>query len=42
VPLAIAAGGTVQFLAGLDPAQEWRARKILLRSAVPARLVDLA
>jgi ATP-dependent Lhr-like helicase len=42
VPLAVAAGGAVQFLASLDAAQEWRARKILLRSAVPARLIDLA
>ncbi len=42
VPLAVAAGGAVQFLASLDAAAEWRARKILLRSAVPARLVDLA
>ena len=42
VPLAMAAGGAVQFLASLDAAAEWRARKILLRSAVPARLVDLA
>jgi len=32
----------VQFLARLDAAAEWRARKILLRSAVPAALVDLA
>jgi ATP-dependent helicase Lhr and Lhr-like helicase len=42
VPLALAAGGAVQFLANLDAAAEWRARKILLRSAVPARLIDLA
>ena len=42
VPLAVAAGGAVQFLASVDAAAEWRARKILLRSAVPARLVDLA
>jgi ATP-dependent Lhr-like helicase len=42
VPLAVAAGGAVQFLASLDAAPEWRARKILLRSAAPATLVDLA
>jgi ATP-dependent Lhr-like helicase len=42
VPLAVAAGGAVQFLASLDAAEEWRARKVLLRSAVPARLIDLA
>jgi ATP-dependent Lhr-like helicase len=42
VPLALAAGGAVQFLTSLDAAAEWRARKILLRSAVPARLIDLA
>jgi ATP-dependent Lhr-like helicase len=42
MPLAVAAAGTPQFLASLDAAAEWRARKILLRSAAPARLVDLA
>jgi ATP-dependent Lhr-like helicase len=42
VPLALAAGGTVQFLSPLDTGEEWQARKLLLRSAVPAVLVDLA
>ena len=42
VPIALFAGGAVQFLATLDPAQEWRARQALLRSPVPAKLVALA
>jgi ATP-dependent Lhr-like helicase len=42
VPIALFAGGTVQFLATLDPAQEWRARQALLRSPVPAKLAALA
>jgi hypothetical protein len=32
----------VQFLATLDPPDEWQARKHLLRSAAPALLADLA
>jgi hypothetical protein len=35
-------GGEVQFLATLDAATEWQARKTLLRSAAPALLADLA
>ncbi len=42
VPLALAAGGAVQFLTKLDAAAEWQARKLLLKSAVPAALIDLA
>jgi hypothetical protein len=36
------AGGDAQFLATLDTAGQWEARKRLLRSATPAALADLA
>jgi ATP-dependent helicase Lhr and Lhr-like helicase len=42
LPLALSVGGAVQFLTKLDAAAEWQARKLLLRSLVPAALVDLA
>jgi len=42
LPVAWLAGGEVQFLATLDAATEWQARKTLLRSAAPAPLADLA
>ncbi|HZU87787.1 MAG TPA: hypothetical protein VE993_00885 [Stellaceae bacterium] len=42
VPIALFAGGAVQFLEKLDPVQEWQAKKALLRSPTPARLVALA
>ena len=42
LPVALLAGGEVQFLETLDPGSEWQARKALLRGAVPASLVDLA
>ncbi|HJU18148.1 MAG TPA: hypothetical protein VJ770_16970, partial [Stellaceae bacterium] len=42
VPIALYAGGAVQFLEKLDPAEEWQARKALLRSPVPAGLAALA
>ncbi|MGH7111127.1 MAG: Lhr family helicase, partial [Stellaceae bacterium] len=42
VPVALYAGGAVQFLETLDPAAEWQAKKILLRSPVPAGLAVLA
>ena len=42
LPIAVSSGGQVQFLETLDPAEEWQARKTLLRSAAPAALVDLA
>jgi hypothetical protein len=32
----------VQFLATLDAATQWQARKMLLRSATPPLLADLA
>jgi ATP-dependent Lhr-like helicase len=42
LPIAWLAGGEVQFLATLDGASEWQARKTLLRSATPTLLADLA
>jgi ATP-dependent Lhr-like helicase len=42
LPIALLAGGEVQFLASLDPGTEWQARKALLRGAVPAPLTGLA
>jgi ATP-dependent Lhr-like helicase len=42
LPVALLAGGQVQFLENLDPSTAWEARKALLRGAVPAPLVDLA
>ena len=36
LPVALFAGGAVQFLETLDPGSEWEARKALLRGAVPA------
>ena len=41
IPVALFAGGEVQFLEKLDSAEEWQARKALLRGAVPASLVHL-
>jgi hypothetical protein len=38
----VLAGGEVNFLETLDERSQWQARKALLRSAVPAPLVDLA
>jgi len=31
IPLAVLAGGETQFLEPLEPADEWAARKVLLR-----------
>ena len=42
LPIAINAGGAVQYLEILAPAEEWQARKALLRSAAPPALIDLA
>ena len=36
VPIALLAGGEVQFLETLDPGTEWEARKALLRGDAPA------
>ncbi len=42
LPVAWLAGGEVDFLTTLDPAAQWQARKLLLRSPSPAMLADLA
>jgi ATP-dependent Lhr-like helicase len=42
LPVALFAGGEVQFLETFDPATEWEARKALLRGAVPPSLVALS
>jgi len=42
VPVALFAGGEVQFQGELDGATQWQARKALLRGAVPAALIALA
>jgi ATP-dependent helicase Lhr and Lhr-like helicase len=42
VPMAVLAGGEVQFLTELESAEMWQARKVLLRSAGSAALADLA
>jgi ATP-dependent Lhr-like helicase len=42
LPIALLAGGEVQFLETLDPAVHWEARKALLRGAVPPSLVALS
>jgi ATP-dependent helicase Lhr and Lhr-like helicase len=42
LPIALLAGGEVQFLETLDAGLEWKARKALLRGAVPASLIELS
>jgi ATP-dependent Lhr-like helicase len=42
LPVALLAGGEVQFLETLDPPVEWEARKTLLRGAVPPALIALS
>jgi ATP-dependent helicase Lhr and Lhr-like helicase len=42
VPIAILAGGKVQFLVTIDAAAQWEAQNRLLRSAAPAMMADLA
>ena len=42
LPVALFAGGEVQFLDELDTATQWQAQKALLRGAVPAALISLA
>ena len=42
IPVALFAGGAVQFLEELDTAAQWQARKVLLRGAVPEALIALA
>jgi len=41
LPIALFAGGEVQFLETLDAATQWEARKALLRGAVPRSLLEL-
>jgi ATP-dependent helicase Lhr and Lhr-like helicase len=41
-PVAILAGGKVQFLIAIDGATQWEAQNRLLRSAAPAATADLA
>ncbi len=42
LPVALLAGGDVQFLETLDPGCQWEAHKMLLRGAVPPPFVDVA
>jgi ATP-dependent Lhr-like helicase len=42
LPIALFAGGEVQFLETLDPTTQWEAHKSLLRGAVPASLIALS
>ncbi|HYU12378.1 MAG TPA: hypothetical protein VEK82_07375, partial [Stellaceae bacterium] len=42
LPVALFAGGDVQFLETLDPPTQWQAKKALLRGAVPASLIALS
>jgi ATP-dependent Lhr-like helicase len=42
IPIALLAGGEVQFLETLEPSLEWKARKTLMRGAVPASLIDVS
>jgi len=42
VPVALLSGREARFLETLDPADEWQARKALLRGAVPPALVPLS
>jgi ATP-dependent Lhr-like helicase len=42
VPVALLAGGEIRFLADLDEAAQWQARKTLRRGAIPAGLAALS
>jgi ATP-dependent Lhr-like helicase len=42
VPVAVLAGGKVQYLAEIEAAAQWDAQNRLLRSAAPAMMADLA
>jgi ATP-dependent Lhr-like helicase len=42
VPVALLAGGEVNFLETLPPGEQWQAKNLLLRRQVPAALADLA
>jgi len=40
VPVAIMAGGTVAFLADMDPKEQWQAQNALLRRTLPDALIE--
>jgi ATP-dependent Lhr-like helicase len=42
LPIALYAGGTVDFVETLDTAEQWQALKALRRSAAPPALADFA
>ena len=42
LPIALFAGGEVQFLETLEGGEQWQARKALLRGAVPTSLIALS
>jgi ATP-dependent Lhr-like helicase len=42
LPVALFAGGAVEFLEKLDERSEWDARKALLRGSVPASMIALS
>jgi ATP-dependent Lhr-like helicase len=42
IPVAILAGGKIQFLLSLDDAEQWEAQKRLMRSSAPQMMEDLA
>ena len=42
LPVALFVGGEIRFVAELDEAAQWQARKLLLRGAVPASLAALS
>ena len=42
VPVAVLAGGEIDFHQTLEPAEQWEARKTLMRGAVPPSLVALS
>jgi ATP-dependent Lhr-like helicase len=41
VPMAMLAGGKVEYTASIEPAEQWEAKKKLLRSAAPRHFADL-
>jgi ATP-dependent Lhr-like helicase len=41
VPMAMLAGGKVEYTASTEPAEQWEAKKKLLRSAAPRHFADL-
>jgi ATP-dependent Lhr-like helicase len=41
IPMAMLAGGKVEYTASIEPAEHWEAKKKLLRSAAPRHFADL-